>query len=108
MRPMIKMLPVLAALALGGCAGVPLPDIQTKVDTTVAQIQSIAVQICRFEPTIATVTRIIATLAGAGEFGTTATAVANSICAAVTAKSVRRGGKGPTFRGVAIRGRFVR
>lgn len=105
------MLAVATSFALSGCAGTLPgidPSIQTNIDNTIAQVQSITTSACKFLPTAQTVANIIATFTGSQSVVATASAIANSICNAVTAKSVRRGATRPMVRGVVLRGQFVR
>lgn len=103
MRKFLLMAPVVGALSLGGCGttGNTPADIQQLI----LQVQAAAVQVCSFLPTAETITAIIS--AGNPVVGT-ATAVANAICAAVTAKSARLGETAPQVNGVPIHGTFVR
>jgi hypothetical protein len=101
----------LMAASLGGCmvtaggSGVPIPAPfpstgNTTIDAVIAEAQSL----CGFAPAVGTVSSIIDTFVpGTALVGT----IANGICNALTKKSARRGGAGPTYRGVAIAGRRV-
>ena len=102
----------LLSLSLAGCAtqgngggggGVPSID-----PATVQQIKDTAATICGFVPTATTVASIIATFTGGGAVVDMVGQAAQGICAAVTAKGVRRGGPPPKYRGVRIQGKFVR
>jgi hypothetical protein len=103
----VLLAPALAgSLFLAGC--------NTTIDSAniAAQItaaQQTAVQICGYLPTVATVTGILSTFdPTAALVNGVAVQVAQAICGAVTAKSVRRGGSVPMVRGVPVQGRFVR
>lgn len=103
----MRMLLIAAVTApLSMCA----PDIpvSTQIDQTISQVQGIAVSICRFEPTAATVAKLIAAFTGAGPLVDTATAIAEGICNTVGKTGARRGARAPKLHGVTIRGRFVR
>lgn len=102
MRKTFLILPVL--LVLTGCAGMPDPAIQQRINDTIAQIQGITASVCRFLPTAQTVANILATFTGTTATVDIANAIANSICGAVTAKAARPGGAPPTVRGVIIHG----
>ena len=98
LRKLVLAVPVTAALLLSGCA-------TTGTSTVITQIQSTAVAICGFLPTVTTVANI---LANGNPIVTSITDVASVICAAVTPKAARRGAVIPTVNGVTVRGRFVR
>lgn len=105
---------LLASLALAGCATttpngggsttISIPSIDPAV---IAQVQQTAVQVCGFLPAVETVAGIITSFAGGAAAVGAITAAADGICKAVTAKSARRGSS-PRYRGVRIRGHFVR
>lgn len=99
--------PVLAgSLFLAGCN---TTTDSANVAAQIAAAQQTAAQICGYLPTVSTVTSILATFVpGASPINDVAVQVAQAICGAVTAKSVRRGGSAPMVRGVVIHGRFVR
>jgi hypothetical protein len=92
-----------AALALfvafGGCATTSNTDL-------VSEVQAITTTACSFVPTADT----IIALSGSSPALTTAAALADAICAAVTPKpaSSKRGVTLPTVNGVVIHGSFVR
>lgn len=96
-------------VGLSGCAGTNavLPNVPPQIDTTVSQVQSIATTLCKFEPTAATVVKILATISGAGGIADVASNIAASICSAITSKSAVRG-RVPTLHGVVLNGRYVR
>ena len=102
-RKLFFAAPVAAALALGGCAtgGVTA----TSVATTISAVQQAAVLACGFLPTAATVASI---LSGGNPLVSTASAIAQAICTAVTPKSVRRGASVPMVGNVVVHGRFVK
>ena len=90
-----------AVMSFGGCATTSSTDIAA----TIAQVQQIAVQICAFIPTAATVAGILAT---GNPAVATASAAAAAICAAVTpAKAAGKLRGVPTVSGVVIHGRFI-
>lgn len=109
------ILTVVCALGLSGCAGTlaqitaAIPSTEV-VNTEIQQVQAIASQVCGFIPTVSTVANIIATLTGTSAAVSSVTAIANSICSAVTAPIARgkRGAVRPSVRGVPIHGNFVR
>jgi len=94
--------PVAAALALSGCAGGVTP---ATVSATIAQVQQATVLTCSFLPTAATVAGI---LSGGNPLVTTAAAIAQAICTAVTAKGARKGGPAPMVGNVVVHGRWVK
>lgn len=101
---------IVGALLLGSCTTVPGVDPITgqPIATEVANIQALAVQICAFQPTAATVTAILGTLIpGASPVTTVINQVASSICAAVTKPAFRAGGAFPEVNGIPIQGHFV-
>lgn len=110
------ILTVICALGLSGCASTiaqieaVIPSV-TVVNAEIQQVQNIASQLCNFIPTVATVAGIIGTFTGTGEAVASATAIANSICAAVLAP-IARGKRGgalrPTVRGIPIYGDAAR
>ena len=104
MHTKVLALIVLAAIGLAGCATTG-PTSSTPAQV-VSQVQNIALQICKFLPTAATVTDIF--LTGNATLQT-AEQVANAICAAVApvkqGRSRLRGA--PMVNGIAIHGKFV-
>jgi hypothetical protein len=96
-----SMLVVVLALsaALGACATTPNDDI-------VAEVQTITTTACSFVPTADTIIALV----GSGPTLTTAAAIADAICAAVTPKlaSSKRRATPPTVNGIVIHGSFVR
>ena len=102
-RKLFFAAPVAAALALSGCAtGGVTP---ATVTTTITAVQQAAVLACGFLPTAATVASI---LSGGNPLVSTASAIAQAICTAVTAKAFRRGGPAPMVGNVVVHGRFVK
>jgi hypothetical protein len=104
---------VLLAPALAGSlflAGCDTSGTAANIAAEISAVQQTATQICGFLPTVGTVTSIISTfIPGAVPINDEALQVAQMICSAVTAKSVRRsGGSAPMVRGVPVQGRFVR
>ncbi len=93
------------ALTLCGCA--TSGGVTTIGGLDVKTIQSTAVAVCGFLPTAATVGNIIA---AGNPILTTAEAIAEAICAAVSpAKAAtRHGGALPTVSGVVIKGKSLR
>lgn len=103
MRKIITAFAVAGSVLLSGCGttgGLPTNE---QINTTVAQVQSLTQTICAFVPTVSTIANILS-----GGASVSISEIANGICAAVTAKSLRRGGPRPNYKGVPIRGRFVR
>lgn len=102
---------------LTGCAGTPgmpgpTPGGPNDPAAIIANVQAIARQACKFVPTAETILSLISTFTGTSPFTSTASAIADAICASVTATSspsltAARGGP-PRVNGVAIRGKFVR
>ena len=113
----MKRFLISTALACGlltsSCTTVPGVDPITgnPIATEITNIQALAVQICAFQPTAATVAAILATFVpGAAPVTEIINQVAQSICGAVTAKAYRRGARHGFARvnGVPIDGQFVR
>lgn len=98
MKKLALALLIASTLSLGGCAGTLPP--------TVASIQQLAVSVCGFLPTVATVASIIA---AGNPLVATAEAIANAICNAVTPAKVsgRLRAVQPMVGGVVIHGRWV-
>lgn len=88
-----------------GVAIAPAP-----VDTEViSDVQRQAVAICGFVPAAQTIASIVGTFTGTSAITSLVGNVAAGICNSVTKKSARRGGGKPaTYRGVPVRGQFVR
>ncbi len=109
---MKRYISMLAAIALAGCAttgGVP----STGGGDVIDKIRQYAVLYCSFEPTISTISQIVASFGGPGAVAGEAVVeqVARSICAAVAPKKtarLRAKGPPPEVNGVVIHGRFVR
>jgi hypothetical protein len=95
-----------AGTLLAGCASVG--GVPTVLGISAAEVQQDAIAICSFLPTASTVANIIAV---GNPLLTTAEAIAQAICASVTAPPVastlRRVGT-PTVAGVVIKGRFIK
>lgn len=106
MRRAAIVLAIIGSLSLASCA----TTTSTQIDQTIAQVQAITQQVCKFVPTVATVAKIIATLAGAAAVIDTASTVAHGICDALTTapQAEGPGQSGAYFRGVHIRGRYVK
>ncbi len=99
------------AACLAGCGTtgtITIPPISPTIDPTIAAIVAGAKTACGFAPTAETVAGIIASLGGAGAAAATVDTIVNDICGVVSRVSARRGAAAPVFRGVPIRGRFVR
>ncbi len=104
---------VASALTLGACSRNPdgsfVPVSNDQVAAQIERVQDTAKKICGFVPAVATVVDILGTFVPSAQPAiSTATTIANGICSRVTAKSARRGGPAPTFRGVRIQGEFQR
>ncbi len=98
------------ALSLAACSSLPtsITTAVTGINNTIAAVQNAAVKACAFQPTESTIEAIIGKFVPGLD---TIQAIANQICAAVSAPSVtaaRRGRTVPMVAGVPIRGRFVR
>ena len=98
MRKLMLGAAMAAFAVLGGCATTANTDI-------VAEVQSITTAVCSFVPTADTIIAIT----GSSPALTTAAAVAQAICAAVTPKaaSLKRATL-PAVNGIVIHGSFVR
>lgn len=108
-----------AAVALGACAQQPGGPVAPGAPTTqnageiINKVRDTAVQLCAFQPTVATVTNIIGTFTSAGGAIASANEIASQICSAISVpRSAKRGASAPTFCGpdkrcVAIRGKWV-
>ena len=112
MRKFLASTVVAGSLLLGGCAttGTGIDPITGQpIATEIANVQALAVQICAFQPTEATVAAILATLVpGAAPVATVITQAAQAICAAVASPAGRlRGAAWPEVNGVPINGHFV-
>jgi hypothetical protein len=95
----------LLALSLPGCAtNLDIPQVN---NDTVAQVQKLTTDLCGFLPVATTVLEIVSTFTSAGATVSTIAQAAKGICAAVTSRGARRG-QVVKFRGVTIRGQFVR
>lgn len=106
MRNLMLSAVLCSSFALAGCSGgSALPPVSG--DTTISQVQQIAVQVCGYLPAAETVAGIVATFTGGGSVVGIASEVADAICNAVTSKSAAFG-RTPRVRGVVLRGRFVR
>lgn len=107
----MKKLVLASTLLLSACTTVPVvnPNTGNPVVTDVAKVQALAVKICAFEPTAATVTAIIASLVpGASPTVTLISQIAQSICDAVAPKVQALLSAPPAVNGVPVEGRFVR
>lgn len=96
---MRKILLLVSALALSGCAGLS----QKTITDEIALVQADAQAICKFIPDAA----VIAAMFTSNPIVATAESIAQGICAAITAPAAVRG-KYPSYMGVRIRGHFVR
>lgn len=114
-RKFLLAVPLLGALALGGCAtsngvvGLD-PALETRVNAQITAAQNAAVSICKFLPTAQTVAGILSTFVPSAVPGVTvANQVAAAICNAVSRKSLTKGATPtPRVNGVVVRGSFVR
>lgn len=103
MRKILLSGALAAGFILSGCA-----TTGTDQKAFIEQVRQAAVAVCGFLPTAQTVGSII--LAGNPAF-VTASAIANAICAAVTAPEVKALGPRrapPVVAGVVIHGEFIR
>jgi hypothetical protein len=114
MRNLLASAVVAGSLLLGGCATTGTttgtdPITGQPIATEIANVQALAVKICAFQPTEATVAAILATLVpGAAPVTAIISQVAASICSAVAAPAARlRGAAWPEVNGVPINGHFV-
>ena len=117
---LLMMVPVMAALALSGCATTPggtptVPALPQNVTDTVVAIKDAVKTACGYEPTVDTITSILSGI-GVPYVGMVST-VANQVCSVVTKFGARRGGaRAMTVRHsvtgtpttVVVRGKFVR
>ena len=102
MRKLIATFAVASSILLGGCATTGSPSSEA-VTTAIAEVRKWTETICSFVPTAATIEAIL-TVGTSNYVG-----IAQGICDAVTARSLRRAGATrPTFNGVPIHGRFKR
>jgi hypothetical protein len=105
MRKLLLASSVALATSLGGCATTGGGG-AFNLNSFIANVQADTNLVCAFIPTAETVANIFAT---GDPIVTTATAVANAICAAVapkTAGALKRSTV-PTVAGVVIHGRFT-
>ncbi len=97
------------SVALGSCGTTGTATTGTTTTSIIADAQKIAVQICGFLPTAATVAGI---LSAGNPAVATAAGIAQAICTALAAVpkvgGKRLGGPGPSVMGVPIHGKFVR
>ncbi len=110
MRKFLISSALAGSLVLSGCATMGTsPSGGGLTPEQIAQIQQTATTLCAFLPTFQTVQDIV--VAGAYPPGIPiaqlANLVGNSICAAVTARSVRLGSTLPKVNGVVVQGSFV-
>lgn len=107
----MKKLVLASTLLLGACTTVPGVNspVTPPVVNDIMKIQALAVKICSFEPTAATVNAILASLVpGAAPTLTLISQVAHSICNAVAPPIQAFVSTAPTVNGVPVEGRFVK
>lgn len=113
----MKKIVLVAALGLGlaGCASngtlqIPTALTPAAITTDVAQVQSIAKNLCGWVEPVSVIAQIIAAFSGGGGIVSNAHTIATQICATVTVapQGARRGMRVATVYGVPLRGRFVR
>lgn len=104
MTRLVAVAALCGSILLGGCATTGGPGGGIDLAALAAQVQQITTQACRFLPTAQTVANIVSAGFAAQPF-----AIANAICAAVTAPPTVARGKvaPPHVGGVVVRGRFV-
>jgi len=104
----LLLVPVLA-LTLAGCGTTGSGPSADEIKATVEKVRSITAQVCKFVPTVTTVSRIIATFTGAGALVDIAGQTAAEICAAVTTAPLADGGtRRVVVRGVVVKGTKLR
>lgn len=97
----MKKLVLLLSLSVAACSTIPDPS---KITEQAKQIQGYTQLACKFVPTIATIAAIVSS-------GATAplSVIAQDICTAVTTAPLADGGKRIAYyKGVEIKGKFVR
>lgn len=123
----LRTLPCVAtigcALALSACQAVKtdVAKLDPAAPATIGKVQSAAIKACGFEPTAATVTKIVGTITGYSMFADPAADIADRICAAVTTKSAvvaaldgapvaawAQSSSGGSVNDVPVKGRFVK
>jgi len=105
MRKFLMMIPLAATLGFAGCTSTGGID-TGQIAAYEQQVQQIAVSICGFLPTAATVLNIFVGNPALG----TAEAIAQAICNAVTPSAqlqARKRATMPNVGGVPVHGRFV-
>lgn len=89
-----------------------IPEVDQKINSTIAQVQTVANRICGFVPLASTVAGIVGTFTGTGPIVGTVTGIADMICKAVKKPgAARRGARTGVYgsvRGVAVKGQFTR
>ncbi len=108
MRKLSLIMLATVSIGLGGCATVTPGSPSPTPGQVITQAQQIAVQVCGFLPTVATITDIF--LSGNAAYQS-AEAIAKAICGAITPSKLSQARKRavrPSVGGVAIDGKFVR
>ena len=99
------------ALVLSGCAGLIPQNVNTainNVNTTVAEVQTIARAVCSFVPTAATVSSLLSQwIPGLSTAQSIATSICNAVAPAGVPAARRARSAPPVVAGVPIHGRFV-
>lgn len=110
MRKIVLSAAVLGGLGLAGCAGTAgtSPVTSAEAQAFLAEVQQYASAACAFEPTAVTVAEIAAASSNSATAGVAlAKQIAGQVCAAVTARSARRGAaRAPHVGRVVVHGTF--
>lgn len=93
-----------ATVPNGGTGTAPSP-LPAQVTNVIETAQAVATQVCGFVPTVSTITNILSL---GNPALSTATAVAQAICSAVSKRSASRSSPRPNVQGIIVEGRFVR
>lgn len=105
MKKFLAVAALAATFGLGGCATTGTAPGGT--DPTVAAVIAAVKTGCQYVAPASQVASIITTFTGGGAIVDLVGNVANSICAAVTAKGALRGGAQPQVNGVILTGHFL-
>lgn len=108
MRHLVALPVIVSCVMLGACASSTAPVTSAEAAAFLAEVQQYASAACAFEPTAVTVAEIAAASSNSATAGVAlAKQIAGQVCAAVSAKSARRGiAKAPHVGRVTIHGTF--